>query len=288
MPSLRTACLPSTLRTFLGAAALLALAGCGTSFDRTVTLSWPSGAPVVEGEALETTEQVFPHDGGPLAIDVTANKGPVEVRVDPGATTIRVLATVDVSGSVDGDSRQGVADAVSVWAHLEPPVQTGEAGAAGGPGSVLRVGAESSRPDADDHRVRLRIILPRADGALVRSTEGGVLLVGVAGAVQVETKSGFIEMRTAHVVDTPVNLSTESGNIFFQAPRGTSGRFDLRTNEGRATMSSHDPAMQAYATDTTYRGVLRDGVNPIVLTTGKGDVRAWVIERPEQLVRLFK
>ncbi|TVQ33564.1 MAG: hypothetical protein EA376_02010 [Phycisphaeraceae bacterium] len=243
----------------------LALAGCGTTFPRTFDID---ATPAAGIPAIAT----------PTAVDASNNRGGVVVRIDPRLDTIHVAARIRVSDRVEKEEREALAEQVSVWAHLDEA--NGRA--------VLRVGVESGRPDEDDHRVDLRITMPRCDGVLVRAAGGDVVLVGVGGSIQVENSRGAIELRTARVLNDPVALFTDRGNIYYQAPPGSSGLFELRSLDGIVTMASIDRPRDVYATRDLYRGVINDGANPVTIQTGEGNVRAWIREDPEALVRMFR
>lgn len=279
----------------VGALALVAawLAGCGTTYRTTlaVPITSPGGEVPVVAATAEGGEATAPGaaepivaPSGPIALDISNNKGGVEVRVLPGATTITVMADVTVSNDIEEKKRPAVADQVALWAHLEP----GEGGP-NGRGTVLRIKAESPRPESDDHSVKLKIVMPRCDGALVNARGGGVVsLVNVNGAMQVHNRGGAVDVRTDHAIDEPVALTTDTGNVYYQVPKDATGRFDLKSLDGEVIFSSHQPCTEIYARRDVYRCVLNGGVNPVVLQSDTGDVKVMVRDEPVAYTRLVK
>ncbi|MEO1130963.1 MAG: hypothetical protein AAFX05_14820, partial [Planctomycetota bacterium] len=140
-----------------------------------------------------------------------------------------------------------------------------------------------------DHSVKLHITVPRADGVRLVNQGGLVEVVGSAGATHIENRKGSIELRTRHPMVEDVVLLAVDGNIYYQVPFGSTGQFDLETLEGRSIFRDFSGE-----TDGTFSGSLLqigtqlgDGGNMVVAKTNRGDVRAWVMEDPIELTRMF-
>ncbi|MEC9373502.1 MAG: hypothetical protein VYC34_06645 [Planctomycetota bacterium] len=251
---------PLAAATLLGVAALL-LPACGSTIPRTLTFQTP--APEV----------------GVPAVDVVNNKGGVKIVADGKYDTVTVTANVHVIEEIPEKDRAAVADEVRLFANMETD----------GPRPVLRVRSESPRPDAEDHTVDVLITMPALAGAQVRNRGGQVIIEGIAGALQVENTGGGIEVRTPNRIDEPVALVTDKGNVYFQMPLESAGRFELRSADGEATFDSPITAVvDVYSQPGLWRGVVNDGVNPIVMRTEKGEVRAYIMKEPMNYVRFFK
>lgn len=241
------------------------------------------GAAMLTGCAAVTSERLeveAPANITVIAVDVANQKGAVEVRVDPRIDGPRVNAKIRWANGVKEKQARTLAQSV----HIETTIDTA------GPRAVLRV---RSTDDVDaelpDHWVNLKITLPRVDGVRVFTTGGDIVLVGVTGAIQVENGDGAIELRTNTPVKAPVALITKKGSVYFQAPVGSHGSLDMQTNHGQATFVSKSVVLaDMLATPTTISGVLARGDNPITLRSGAGDVRAWIIDDPIALVRMFR
>lgn len=225
---------------------------------------------------------------GMLAVDVENFAGTVEVRAGTVATQgrsqsdrVKVMADAQVDASVsDERARQEILDGIAVNAELV------EEGAR----AILRVRSTSSHAGADDHRVHLSIILPRADGVRIRNAGGTVLVVGTGGATQIENRFGAIELRTDKEMNEPVTLTNVDGNIYYQVPTSSSGAFDIETLDGvvryRDRVGSSD---HVYSTGrTVHQARLNEGTNPVVARTNKGDVMVWVDKDPVALTRIIK
>jgi hypothetical protein len=245
------------------------IGGCGSSREHTYAL-----------DVAPTT--------GLLAIDVENFAGTVEVRAGGPASQGRsrpdrasVIADAEVDASVTDDAaRQEILDGIAVNADLIEDAAR----------AVLRVRSTSSHAGAQDHRVHLTIIVPRADGVRIRNSGGNVVVVGTGGATQIENRFGAIEVRTDKDMNQPVTLTNVDGNIYYQVPTTSSGAFDLETLDGivrykdRVGSSDH-----VYSTGrTVHQARLNEGQSPVIARTNKGDVMVWVDKDPVALTRIIK
>lgn len=234
------------------------------------------GCGAVTSQRLEVA---LPTEPAPLAVDVSNPRGSVEIRVDARVESPRIVADVQWARGVEDDRARKLAKSITIESSVEQ----------GPGGAVLRVRARDEVKDLPKHWANLRIVLPRVDGVRVVSSGGDVILAGVSGAVQVENGDGAIELRTDKPVTAPVALIATRGNVYFQAPVGSRGVFDMQTGAGEAAFVSRSVLLRDMrATRSSIMGVLAAGDNPITLRSDRGDVRAWVIEKPMALVRAFR
>ncbi len=232
------------------------LSGCSSTFPQVRTYEVPPGQAI--------------------GVDIENSAGRVEVRAGEQYETITVDAARRVAWGPKREKRQARAEEVSL---VQSAVEEGPGGRL-----VLRVRAESLDPRATDHSIDLRVTLPRVDGARVRNSGGVVELVGVGGALQIES-GDHIVVRTDRALDEPVALVTERGNVYLQSPPGTRGRIELESEEGDVEISSAESIQDVLVRPGMYHGVLNGGVNPILIRTGKGDVRLLVREDVENILR---
>jgi hypothetical protein len=136
--------------------------------------------------------------------------------------------------------------------------------------------------DPRDVAVDVTVRIARSAGTAVRNSGGKVELVRVSGPVHVENGiagqvGGDVQIRTGAAMTGPVHVRTTTGSVLYQVGEGSSGAFDLRSEEGRAEFSSRLGRLtQVSSGQNWWRGVLDGGQNEIVLR-GEKLVRATVM-----------
>jgi hypothetical protein len=237
--------------TIIAAALSGCLGGCATSDARTTRL--PAPASLTD-----------------LGLDVENPYGSVRVEVDDGADRITVTESLLTAPFASGDMRDS----------LKGRVRVETTRFASGHGlETLRVRVVALEPLKSEEGVNVTIRLPRCEGVRVRNAAGDAALVGVRGAIQVETSDGDIEVRCAEPVRSPVALIADSGDVHLQAPGGNEGRIELFSNTGEAVFTSTlEPLVGMSATRHQVVGVLGGGSSPITLRSDTGDVRMMIVE----------
>jgi hypothetical protein len=245
-----------SLGMFLTLLATVVLAGCSGASRFDVGIKGP----------------VLGADSRP-AVDVHNWNGSVRVIVEPGRKQASVWAKVRPVGK-DSPTGSDLADACLIAA--ESVQQEGH--------MILRVVSESKLADPDQSAADLVIRLPSCGGVYLRNAGGPVVLRGVGGAVSVENGTGNrpggrIELRTNVAITDPVTLMTTDGNVHFQAPPNSTGRFDLTTDNGRAALFAHAGVIKTETvTPSRFVGTLNGGGNLIQLRSGRGRVEAYILD----------
>lgn len=150
---------------------------------------------------------------------------------------------------------------------------------------ILRV-VTNLAPEASDVTADLTVRIGRSAGVAVRNSGGYVELVGVSGPVHVENgiggqPGGDIQVRTGQSMTAPAYLSTSSGSVIYQVGPGSTGKFDLRSQEGRAEFSSRLGRVDNVTSGQKWwHGTLSGGQNEVVLR-GDGDVRVMVMQNAD-------
>lgn len=249
-----------TATTRLGALTMLLIAflvaglgGCATG-DARIT-NFPSPAPLTE-----------------LGIDIENPFGSVRVEVTDEVDHICVTETLLTAAFSTKATRQSLRDRIMLDAERIE----------NGPGfETLRLRVVALEPVVMEEGVNLLVRLPRCSGIRVRNSAGDAVLLGVTGAIHVETSDGDIEVRCDEPVRSPVALIADSGDVHLQTPGGDEGRVELVSNSGEAVFTSvYEPMHGMNATRHWVRGTLGAGVNPITLRSDTGDVRMMLIENP--------
>ncbi len=252
---------PSTLGLILGLGAILTLGACGRGAKVSVPIDGP---PITLGTSP--------------AIDVDNVHGSVRVIVDRSVRAPTVKATIKRSGR-GGPSRAEAEQSTTVTA--ESSEQDGR--------PILRVASATTWEPRDAVAVALTIRLPDCGGVLVRNSGGSVALRGVGGAVQVENghdglPGGRIEVRTGAPLTDPVALVTTDGGIAYQVAPGSTGAFDLVSEDGVCRWIVEGASMTNFVAGTSRSSAtINGGANPIVIRTGKGNVLVMVREGAEDV-----
>ena len=247
---------PRSLFVLAGLLALALLAGCRGVAKIQVTIT---GEPI--------TAETRP------AVDVRNWRGSVTIVADSSIerATVHAKALPRVKGSPKGDEL-----AAQTFVAAESTVQDGRA--------TLRVVAESRLADPDVAEARLVIRVPSCGGVMVQNAGGVIEVRGIGGAVTIENGTGNraggrVIVRTDQVMREPVSITTSNGKVHYQVPPGSSGQFDLRSDDGTAVMYAMSGSLTVRSAGPNYfQGTLNGGENPVVIRTGRGKAEVYVIE----------
>lgn len=248
-----------SLALWIFVAALVSLttlnAGCGSTSKR-ITLAAPTAFSA--------------------GLDIENPFGPVTVRVDPRAEHISTRVTKELRRGSRA-TKSALKD-VQVVAETQQPVEDKLVT------SIVARGAGLT----DDIRVTLVVTTPRCDGVRVRA-RGDIVMAGVSGAIQAESQSGAIDVRTNHPLRDPVALTTGAGNVYLTASPQSRGRIEAHATNGRARVhSAETPLRNITAGDSSYTADLHGGENVILLRSDDGDVYLHLVDDPMSYVRTFR
>ncbi len=252
----------AVLTALAGACALGSLGGC---------------AKDVRSERLALAA---PQGGKALLIDIETFRGDVTVRVEKGRKEASVSSDVSGSSDLPDADKAEVDRAVKVSSVVEER--------AGGPTLVVRATSERV---SEDHRADIMVFVPATEGVRVKTGAGEVILVGVRGALMVENGDGAIEIRTNEPLTGASAISTNSGDVYYQAPLDSTGVFDVRSEEGEAIWRAGSP--EALATPLVYSKngysvTLNQGTNAVTIRTGKGMASVILLEDAQSRVRTIR
>lgn len=235
-----------------------------------------------------------------LAVDVENFGGDVEIRADrrDAGEPALVRGKVTADWGVGEERREALAAETAIETELEYDESTGL--------GVLRVRSAGEwdameGPDPVGRGVSLYIEAPRVDGLRVVNSGGVVEAVGTGGATFVNNRFGAIEVRTDRPIRHDVTLLTVDGNVYFQVPPGSAGVVDMEAVRGRSIFRDRaGGSSRVTATDTGLDGssglVAVVGAEPagaepgnrVVIRTTNGVLRAWIMEDPIALARVWK
>ncbi len=239
----------------------LAMGACGAS---------RSGEPI----AL-----AIPDDTRILAVDIENFRGDVTVRADgPDDGTVRIASDYRLSAEVDKEAQEAYFE----LPHLDASIDSQD-----GRG-VVRVRTRSPIAWDAEQWVNLTVTMPRCDGVRIDNRGGMVDVVGAGGATEITNRGGSIEFRSGRIMNAPVTLTTSDGDIWYQVPLASGGRFDLETLDGEVGVKDDSGrAEETYSVRNRYEGTVGSPDNTVLARTSEGNIRVWIIEDPVALVRTF-
>ncbi|MDF1808452.1 MAG: hypothetical protein P1U42_02020 [Phycisphaerales bacterium] len=235
--------------------------------------------------ANELAHQV-PIDGDPItvgrlnAIVIDNPNGKVKVYAKPSHEEARIYFRVDQERRLRfRAARQGFDfDPVGDY-FTAVHTNTGEL-------STLTISAtdltiEGYRPPVD-----LTVYIPQCDGLEIRNAGGKVIIVGVSGAIQVESgtniqEGGDIEIRTTSSQQETIFATTNNGNVTLVAGPDSEGTIELIAPRGKTSFRSHYGVVNhSMPSKGHWTGVWNNGTNEIRLNTEDGDATLRVVENP--------
>jgi len=140
---------------------------------------------------------------------------------------------------------------------------------------------EGYRPPID-----LTVYIPQCDGLEVRNAGGKVIIVGVEGAINVESgttirKGGDIEIRTDESQNETVHATTNNGHVTLVTGPSSSGTIELIAPRGKTSFNSrYGIVNNSMPAKGHWSGIWNDGTNEIRLNTEDGDASVVVVENP--------
>lgn len=210
-----------------------------------------------------------------LGLRLEGVNGEVQVAGQPGATSVKVTATLRVGADTLADAQAGLALLA---------VQVTDV-----PDEVVVRTAQPSNPQGRQYIVDYVVTLPDGLGVDVRQVNGHVTVSAVAGAVVVDQDNGNVILSAlagdanAHVdngaIDATVSLppggviglSTVNGGINLRVPTSTSAALSAVVGTGTITWTGLTISGAIY-TGSSLTGTLGGGAGVIDLGTGNGNI----------------
>jgi hypothetical protein len=224
----------------------------------------------------------LPPDLRRIAVDVDNFRGDVVVKRDPTLRdTAWIKGYVSVPADQDKAQREAYRDAVTL--------SSGIAEASDGLG-VVRIDASSTLTDDPEHRVRIEVVTPRLDGVRIANSGGAVEVIDPTGAIDIRNDGGGVLVRTSRPLTSNVLVLNQNGNIFVQAPTGTTGDLTIESLDGEAALNDllGEARGKVVAGPDRIDATLGRGGNEIDLRTTAGVARFTLMERPLDFTRAVK
>lgn len=140
---------------------------------------------------------------------------------------------------------------------------------------------EGYRPPVD-----LTVYIPQCDGLDIRNAGGKVIIVGVSGAINVESgtsilKGGNIEIRTDKAQLESIHATTNNGHVSLYTGPHSAGTIELIAPRGKTSFNSRFGVVdQSMPSKGYWTGIWNNGTNEIRLSSDDGDATVMVVENP--------
>lgn len=241
-------------------------------------------AAAVVGQASESWGRLEPSgprpDGwGAVAVDIDNHAGSVVVEVEPWREEAVVEARTRWTRGASLESwDRGNVPVAAVAEFVEGPEGR----------TTLRVRTEPKHGAPMETHADLVLRVPNCEGLRVVNADGPVLLVGVGGAITVDNgrssqPGGRIELRTNRALRDPMALVTTEGRVSVVVTERSRGDIDLYTADGHADLTARRGAFENVRPGRgRWRGVWNGGDNPLLVRSGRGEVRLVVTDDPER------
>jgi len=206
---------------------------------------------------------------GPVAIDVQSFSGNIKIISDPTVVGT-VVTAMQLEENLDETSLS------SAKMRCTTEIETGTTG------QIVHIVAT-----CDDNKLNLisADIVIRANsihGVSVITTDGDVTLLGVSGAISIQTSDGDVRVATPLAMNNAVTIENRRGNIVYRVRGESSGIIDATAINGNASLDlRHGKAtILPGSTGDHLVACFNDGTNPITLLTVEGNIRIHVVPNP--------
>jgi len=147
--------------------------------------------------------------------------------------------------------------------------------------SPTNLTVEGYRPPID-----LTVEIPQCDGIEVRNAGGKVVIVGVEGAIHVESgdsiiAGGSVEIRTDREQLEEIYAISNGGHVTLVTGPQSAGTVELVAPRGKTTFNSrYGIVNHSMPSKGHWTGIWNDGINTIYLESQDGDASIMVVENP--------
>lgn len=152
--------------------------------------------------------------------------------------------------------------------------------------STLTVAATDLTVEGYRPPINLTVAIPQCDGIEVRNAGGKVVIVGVQGAIHVESgdsvvAGGHIEIRTDTEQVEEIYAMSNSGNVTLVTGPHSAGTVELVAPRGKTVFNSrYGVVNNSMPRIGHWTGVWNEGTNLIYLESQDGDASIKVVENP--------
>lgn len=214
---------------------------------------------------------------GPVAIDVRSFGGTVTIVADPEVTGTFVSANQYEEGL-------GTVPIARLYMDVSTYIEHGPLG------ETVHVVATCE--DDPLHTVTANIVIRARDihGVRVYNERGDVVVKGITGPVDIQTRDGHVRIVTPLVMNEQVTVENRRGNIVYRVRSESSGLINATAINGEATLDLRygNAVILPGSTGDHLVARFNDGLNPITMRTVEGNVRIFVVPDPIGSEPLFE
>ena len=118
---------------------------------------------------------------------------------------------------------------------------------------------------------------------------GDVTLLGISGAIDIQTKDGNVRVVTPLMMNERVSIETRRGDIVYRVRGESSGIIDATAMYGAVALDvkEGDATILPGSTGDHLVSSFNGGTNPIIMRTVNGDIRIYVVADPVGSEPLF-
>ncbi len=214
---------------------------------------------------------------GPVAIDVQSFGGTVTIVADPEVAGTIVSANQYEEGL-------GTVPIARLYMDVTTYIEHGPLG------ETVRVVATCENDPL--HTVTANIVIRARDihGVRVHNDRGDVVVKGITGPIDIQTRDGDVRIVTALVMNDQVTVENRRGNIVYRVRSESTGLIDATAINGEATLDLRygNAVILPGSTGDHLAARFNDGLNPITMRTVDGNVRIFVVPDPIGSEPLFE
>jgi hypothetical protein len=206
--------------------------------------------------------------------------GPVAINVQSFGGTVTIVADPEIDGTFISANQYEVGLGAVPIARLYMDVSTY---IEHGPlGETVYVIAKCENDPL--HTVTANIVVRAQDihGVSVVNERGDVIVKGITGPVNIQTRDGDVRIVTPLVMNEQVTVENRRGNIVYRVRSESSGLIDATAINGEATLDVRygNAVILPGSTGVHLAARFNDGVNPITMRTVEGNIRIFVVPDP--------
>ena len=214
---------------------------------------------------------------GPIAVDVESFGGTVTIIADPEMIGTEVSANQYEKGL-------GTVPIARLYMDVTTTVMHGPLG------ETVRVIATCN--DDPLHTVTANIVVRARTihGVRVHSERGDIVVRGITGPVDIQTRDGDVRIVTPRVMNEQVLVENRRGNIIYRVRSESSGLINATAINGEATLDlrNGNAVILPGSTGDHLSARFNDGLNPITMRTVEGNIRIFVVPDPIGSEPLFE
>lgn len=206
---------------------------------------------------------------GPVAINVKSFGGIVTILADPKVSGVVVSANQHEEGL-------GTVPIARLYMDCSTYIENGPLG--------QTVYVVATCEDDPLHTVTANIVIRARDihGVTVENERGDIVVRGVSGPIDIQTRDGNVLVVTPLVMNERVLIENRRGDIVYRVRSESSGLIDATAINGEATLDlrSGNAVILPGSTGDHLSAQFNGGLNPLTMRTVEGNIRIHVVADP--------